>query len=46
LYGVVVETLRKPDRSKIGREYSVDSLYINVLPAVTADRARAAVIAL
>jgi hypothetical protein len=25
-YGVVVETLRKPDRSRTGREYSVESL--------------------
>lgn len=42
-YGVVVDTLRKPYRSKIGREYSVESLLMRVLPRRSADRARAAV---
>jgi len=31
-YGVVVETLTNPERSRIGREYSVESLWINALP--------------
>ncbi len=45
-YGVVVETLRKPDRSRMGREYAVESLWISVFPAARADRARTAVSAL
>ena len=42
-YGVVVETFTSPERSRIGREYSVESLWISVLPRASADRARAAV---
>ena len=42
-YGVVVETLTRPDLSRIGREYSVESLLMRVLPMRKADRARAAV---
>ena len=43
MYGVVVDTLIRPDRSRIGRENSVESLWISVFPKVSADRARAAV---
>ena len=32
MYGVVVDTLRKPYLSRIGREYSVESLLMRVLP--------------
>ena len=39
----MVETLRKPDRSRIGREYSVESLLMYDLPMRIADRARSAV---
>jgi hypothetical protein len=42
-YGVVVETLRKPYLSRIGREYSVESLLMRVLPLRSAERALAAV---
>ena len=42
-YGVVVDTLISPDRSRIGRENSVESLCSKVLPIRSADRARAAV---
>ena len=44
-YGVVVDTLTRPDRSRIGRENSVESLCSRVLPIASADRARAAVTA-
>lgn len=40
-YGVVVDTFTKPARSSIGREYSVESLLISVLPMRSADLARA-----
>jgi hypothetical protein len=43
VYGVVVETLTKPDRSRIGRENSVESLWMIVFPSRRAERARAAV---
>ena len=43
LYGVVVETLTRPDRSRIGRENSVESLLMYFLPIRSADRARSAV---
>ena len=43
LYGVVVETLTRPDRSRIGRENSVESLLMYFLPIRRADRARSAV---
>ena len=39
----MVDTLRKPYRSRIGREYSVESLLMSVLPMRSAERARAAV---
>jgi len=42
-YGVVVDTLTRPDRSRIGREYSVESLLMSVLPMRSAERAREAV---
>ena len=42
-YGVVVEALIRPERSRIGREYSVESLLMSVLPMPSAERARAAV---
>ncbi len=42
-YGVVVDTLASPDRSRIGRENSVESLLMSVLPTRSAERARAAV---
>ena len=34
---------RNPDRSRIGREYSVESLWRSVFPAASTARARAAV---
>jgi len=43
LYGVVVDTLTSPDRSRIGRENSVESLLMYFLPIRSADRARSAV---
>jgi hypothetical protein len=43
MYGTVVETLTNPDRSRMGREYSVESLWIRVFPPAKAERARAAV---
>ncbi len=42
-YGVVVDTRTRPARSRMGREYSVESLWMSVLPARSADLARAAV---
>jgi hypothetical protein len=42
-YGVVVDTATRPARSRIGREYSFESLWMTVLPARSADLARAAV---
>jgi hypothetical protein len=42
-YGVVVDTRTRPERSRIGREYSVESLWMRVLPARNADLARTAV---
>ena len=42
-YGVVVDTFTRPDRSRMGREYSVESLLISLLPNRRADRALAAV---
>ena len=42
MYGVVVDTFSRPDRSKIGREYSVESLCTRVFPRARADRAQAA----
>ena len=42
-YGVVVDTLTRPDRSRIGRENSVESLLMKRLPNRSAERARAAV---
>jgi hypothetical protein len=41
VYGVVVDTLTSPDRSRIGREYSVESLLMSGLPIPSADPARA-----
>ena len=43
VYGVVVETLMNPDRSRIGRENSVESLCMSRLPSRKAERARSAV---
>ena len=43
LYGVVVDTLTRPDRSRIGRENSVESLLMYFFPIRSADRARSAV---
>ena len=43
LYGVVVDTFTSPDRSRIGRENSVESLLMYFLPIRSADRARSAV---
>jgi hypothetical protein len=42
-YGVVVDIRIRPERSRIGREYSVESLWMSVLPRRSADLARAAV---
>lgn len=39
----MVDTVTKPYLSRIGREYSVESLLISVLPIRSADEARAAV---
>jgi hypothetical protein len=39
----VVGTATKPERSRMGREYDVESLRRNVAPIRSADRARAAV---
>ena len=39
----MLETLINPARSKIGRDPSVESLLIKVLPLANAERARAAV---
>src|SRR4051812_34616448 len=36
-YGVVVDTATRPVRSRIGREYSFESLWMSVLPARSAD---------
>ena len=43
LYGVVVDTFTSPDRSRIGRENSVESLLMYFFPMRSADRARSAV---
>ncbi|MEX0428459.1 hypothetical protein AB3X52_12580 [Nocardioides sp. DS6] len=43
VYGVVVLTLTRPERSRIGQENSVESLWISLFPSASADRARAAV---
>lgn len=42
-YGVVVDTLTRPERSRMGREYSVESLLMSDLPVASAERALAAV---
>ena len=41
-YGVVVVTARNPERSRIGRDMSVQSELISRTPRAIADRARAA----
>ena len=41
--GVVVDTATRPLLSRIGRENSVESLWISVAPIRSADLARAAV---
>lgn len=42
-YGVVEDTAMSPDFSRMGRESSVESLWIKVFPNLIAERARAAV---
>jgi hypothetical protein len=41
-YGVVVVIARRPERSRIGRDMSVQSEWISRMPRATAERARAA----
>jgi len=41
--GVVVDIARRQECSRIGREYSVESLWMSVAPTRSADLARAAV---
>src|SRR3954463_3738036 len=43
MYGVVEDTLTRPDRSRMGRENSVESLWMKDFPIRRADLARAAV---